>query len=221
MTLAGNMSKSPKNTRQVIVDAACHLFAEHGYQAVTLKQIAQKAEVPTSRIHYHFKTKEAVYFEVFRHIFNIDQALTYKKLLEIEPFVLDSPEGRAYAIQRIIYDYYSRHIFFPEPWKRKLILKELYDSSPFYVRWASEVLSFESDKMSELFYILKPEGTRAEAFFWANYQHAHAHYYLLCWPTLQYLFDDAFLDEIKVQVINATARNMILMLKLPVPEMLQ
>lgn len=45
-------SKTPKRER--ILDAAEALFAEHGYDGVTLRQIATQASVDVALANYHF-----------------------------------------------------------------------------------------------------------------------------------------------------------------------
>jgi len=48
-----------------VLDAAETLFAERGYHGVSLRQIAQAAEVAVSLVQYHFGNKEEVFVAVF------------------------------------------------------------------------------------------------------------------------------------------------------------
>ncbi len=48
-----------------ILDAAEQLFAELGYYAVTLKDVAARIGVSPTLIHYHFKGKESIYEAVW------------------------------------------------------------------------------------------------------------------------------------------------------------
>ncbi len=50
------------------MSAAEELFAEHGFDAVSVETIAQKAAVSQSNIFYHFKTKRLLYLSVLRAI---------------------------------------------------------------------------------------------------------------------------------------------------------
>ncbi|MCB4770414.1 TetR family transcriptional regulator [Ancylobacter sp. Lp-2] len=52
-------------TRERILDAARDLFAEHGVQAVSLRELTSHAGVNLAAIHYHFGSKEALLAELF------------------------------------------------------------------------------------------------------------------------------------------------------------
>ncbi len=53
-----------ETARDRILDAAEALFAEHGYYAATMRDIAREAVVPTSLITHHFGTKDDLFSEV-------------------------------------------------------------------------------------------------------------------------------------------------------------
>jgi AcrR family transcriptional regulator len=50
--------------RTKILDAARELFAEHGYDAVTMRTIAERIEYTPTAIYYHFKDKDALIREL-------------------------------------------------------------------------------------------------------------------------------------------------------------
>lgn len=52
-------------TLEVILDAAEYLFSQRGLYGVTLKDVAQQAEVHTSLLHYYFEDKKAMFDAVF------------------------------------------------------------------------------------------------------------------------------------------------------------
>ena len=52
------------NTRETILQAAESLFAEHGYDGVSIRDIVSKAGVNLAAIHYHFGTKQKLYQEI-------------------------------------------------------------------------------------------------------------------------------------------------------------
>lgn len=56
-------------TRTKILDAARNLFAEHGYDAVSMRQIAAAIEYSPTAIYVHFEDKEALFHELCRHDF--------------------------------------------------------------------------------------------------------------------------------------------------------
>jgi len=47
-------------TRRRIIDAAAHLFAERGYGATTLDQVAERAGVAVQTVYFHFGNKAAL-----------------------------------------------------------------------------------------------------------------------------------------------------------------
>ena len=47
--------------RQTIVDAACELFVELGFQATTMDKVAQRAKISKLSIYRHFENKEALF----------------------------------------------------------------------------------------------------------------------------------------------------------------
>jgi len=59
----GRMGKAV-DTKRRIMDAAEALFADNGYDAVSMRDVASNANVLVSQITYHFSTKENVFEEV-------------------------------------------------------------------------------------------------------------------------------------------------------------
>lgn len=213
--------KHSVQTRQRILDAACMLFAEHGYDAVTIRAIAERAKSKLGSIYYYFDSKESLYVEVFRQLYDLKNALTYDVLLEKEPMVLDTPDGKAYAIQRIMFDYFRRHVFAPEEWKRKLIVRELFDHSPIFFRLVEEVLKDESEKMTRFYFLLSPNASMVEAYYWSHLPDTQGLYYLMASGAIEQYFDHAFMEELGRTIVKRTTCQMISMLGLPVPEMLK
>jgi AcrR family transcriptional regulator len=53
--------------RQSILLAAERLFAQHGYHAVTIRQIADEAGVPLALVGYYFGPKHELFHAIFEH----------------------------------------------------------------------------------------------------------------------------------------------------------
>jgi AcrR family transcriptional regulator len=49
------------NTRDRLIRAAAHLFAERGYEGTSVKELAQEAQVNVSLVSYHFGGKEGLF----------------------------------------------------------------------------------------------------------------------------------------------------------------
>lgn len=54
------------NTKEQIFEAAENLFAEHGFQKVTVRDITAEARVNLASLNYHFGSKNALANEIFR-----------------------------------------------------------------------------------------------------------------------------------------------------------
>lgn len=59
----GRRERKKAATRQAIADAAMEMFLEHGFDAVTIKQIADRADVSLATVYAHFPQKEALVFD--------------------------------------------------------------------------------------------------------------------------------------------------------------
>jgi AcrR family transcriptional regulator len=73
-------------TRQRIVQAAEMEFADHGFDGVSVRQIALRAEVPVALINYHFGSKEGLYRAIFeaRAPMIVDQRIAGLRLADME-----------------------------------------------------------------------------------------------------------------------------------------
>jgi AcrR family transcriptional regulator len=54
------------HAQQRLLDAAEELFAEHGFDASSIREITKKAQCNLAAVNYHFHNKENLYNEVFR-----------------------------------------------------------------------------------------------------------------------------------------------------------
>ena len=59
-------SANGDDARERILDAAENLFAHHGLDAVSVRDVARKAHVDTALVHYYFATKRGVFDAVFQ-----------------------------------------------------------------------------------------------------------------------------------------------------------
>lgn len=68
ITEQGRRERKKAQTRQAISDAAMELFLERGYEQVTLREIADAADIAASTLFTHFATKESLVFDLDRDI---------------------------------------------------------------------------------------------------------------------------------------------------------
>jgi AcrR family transcriptional regulator len=63
------MSRPADYTRQAIMKAAVRLFADKGFEAASVRDIVTSARVNQAAIHYHFQSKDGLYFEILKTAF--------------------------------------------------------------------------------------------------------------------------------------------------------
>ncbi|MER6117072.1 TetR/AcrR family transcriptional regulator [Streptomyces sp. NPDC001743] len=59
----GRRERKKAATRQAIADAALELFLEHGFERVSVREVAERADVSTTTLFAHFPSKEALVFD--------------------------------------------------------------------------------------------------------------------------------------------------------------
>ena len=64
----GTRQRRRGDTRRRIQDVALELFAEHGYEKTSLREIAERLEVTKAALYYHFKTKEEIIVSLFEDL---------------------------------------------------------------------------------------------------------------------------------------------------------
>lgn len=61
--VSGRRERKKAQTRSAIAASAARLFARSGFQAVTMREVAQGADVSEQTVYNHFPTKEALVFD--------------------------------------------------------------------------------------------------------------------------------------------------------------
>ncbi len=57
-------------TREAILNAACEVIAEIGFENVRMRIVAERAGVSTAALHYHFDTREKLFAEALRYSYD-------------------------------------------------------------------------------------------------------------------------------------------------------
>ncbi len=80
--MAGERDKArdPERSREAILDAAEHLFAEKGYEETSLQEIGQHAGVSRGTPNYFFGSKEQLYGAVLDRLFEAEQSSVLQSL---------------------------------------------------------------------------------------------------------------------------------------------
>jgi len=69
MGVTERRERERQETRQLILDAARELFVIEGYEAVSMRKIAEKIEYSPTAIYHHFRDKQALIEELCLHDF--------------------------------------------------------------------------------------------------------------------------------------------------------
>lgn len=116
------IASDSEKTKAALIQAAGELFANHGFNGVTARQVAARAAVSLGAIPYHFGSMETLYEEVLVTAVKIsDEALP---LFE-EANAATPEESLRLAIRWMIKDYAAQKV----AWPVKLIEREALDPS--------------------------------------------------------------------------------------------
>ncbi|MER6959926.1 TetR/AcrR family transcriptional regulator [Streptomyces sp. NPDC000618] len=67
-TMTGRRERKKAQTRQALAGAALRLFTERGFDKVSVKEVAEAADVSLTTLFNHFPSKEALAFEEDKHL---------------------------------------------------------------------------------------------------------------------------------------------------------
>lgn len=77
---SSRMERKKSHTRQKIVQAALPLFQQHGFDATTMEQIAEQADVAKGTLYNYFPVKEAILSEYVQRTFQEKHADRLQRL---------------------------------------------------------------------------------------------------------------------------------------------
>jgi AcrR family transcriptional regulator len=122
---SASIAHSDDETRQRLLEAAARLFAEHGFNKVTVRAICEEARTNIAAVNYHFRDKLSLYREVVQMVADI--------MDRTKSEALDAGEGQSAEEQlRGYIRIFLHRLLDPEAnsWMDKLMLRELMDPSP-------------------------------------------------------------------------------------------
>ncbi len=112
-------------TRQRLLNVAAELFAEHGFNHVTIREICQAAGANLAAVNYHFRDKLGLYKEVVQMAADAMNKFKAEILDTVEP---QPPEERLRGYIRLtLHRLLDPH---QESWMEKLIARETTDPTP-------------------------------------------------------------------------------------------
>jgi len=117
--------EAPASTKARILAAAEEIFANKGFAGASTREIAGEARVNISSLHYHWESKETLYFAVFQNI--------YDRILEVVRRSLPAATGGRGAGSRnavveqamgALFDFFADHPTIPKLLVRRLLENE-------------------------------------------------------------------------------------------------
>ena len=136
--------KDSEKTRAKLIEAAGQLFAEKGFNGVTVRDIAQKADTHLSALNYHFRTKEALYDEVLREACRSDSISLEdrEQLLKIDP-----REALFLMVKESLKEYRKQTA---SNWRLVVITRECWEPSHAFEEVVREYFKPEANFVAEL-----------------------------------------------------------------------
>jgi len=138
----------PSGTCALILERAIPLFADVGFAAVSMRQIATAVGITPAALYYHFPDKETLYLEAMRYAY-ADQAESFNLVLRQE----GSPKQRLRSFVVKLTEY-----LYAEPDIRRLLQRERLDGDDRRLKLLAENLFREQfEGMSALAEDLAPQ----------------------------------------------------------------
>jgi AcrR family transcriptional regulator len=112
--------EAPSSTKARILSAAEEVFAAKGFEGASTREIAAAAGVNISSLHYHWESKETLYFAAFENIFDRIVELVQSSIPETTPEgaasrpVVDDAVG-------LLFDYFADNPNVPKLLVRRLL----------------------------------------------------------------------------------------------------
>jgi AcrR family transcriptional regulator len=115
--------EAPASTKARILVAAEAVFAAKGFDGASTRDIAARAHVNISSLHYHWESKETLYFAVFQNIYDRILDLVRRAI----PEQLDESTAGPAVIERAmggLFDFFADHPNVPKLLVRRLLENE-------------------------------------------------------------------------------------------------
>jgi len=213
----------PSDTRMQLLLAAGELFAEHGFDGVSTRMIAEKAGVNLGGIHYHFGSKETLYVDAFRYVCEHDRSSSFAQLLHENPELKKTDLGMSTAIWMMCSDFIQGIFSDQKPeWHMKLLVRELSTPSAALPLLVRDLFQPETEDYMAFFLRVKPDASQDEAMVWSMMAKSQIIFMLIAQKPLETMRNGIPLDDSYIQTLSKmTAISMIHAAGLPVPEILK
>jgi AcrR family transcriptional regulator len=112
--------EAPSSTKARILTAAEEIFAARGFEGASTREIAALAGVNISSLHYHWESKETLYFAVFENIYDQIVELVQASIPGSSP---DRPASRSVIDEAMgrLFDFFADHPNVPKLFVRRML----------------------------------------------------------------------------------------------------
>ncbi len=122
MKIRQRLRKDGEETKKKIINCAGRLFAEKGYDAVTGKEICERADVNGAALNYYFGGRKKLYLAVLSHVEDSILSLDTLRRLYEAPYTAEKK-------MEILIDMMTDITFYKKDWTVILWMKELMNPS--------------------------------------------------------------------------------------------
>jgi AcrR family transcriptional regulator len=98
------MSPAEDPTRARLIEAAGEVFADHGFQAATVREICSRAAANVAAVNYHFRDKMGLYLAVIEHSIAVASPGAVGSIVESKP----PEEALGLIVHHILHLMYGR-----------------------------------------------------------------------------------------------------------------
>ncbi len=212
-----------KDTRNLLMMTAGRLFAEHGYDKVSTRKIADTAQVNLGGIHYHFGSKEKLYIEAFKYAINKSKASRFGEAAIEFPDLMHTPEGQAEIIRTVVERIFQNLYQSQETaWVHQLILRELYFPSSAETTLLTQVFMPTLEESLTFFDRIKSGLTQGDKLYFAVYPGSNALFYFTTIRPFGKMYGQAFdREDYLKKAQHLLTVSLLQMLELPVSDSLQ
>ena len=127
-TVSANLSdEQSRDSLERILQAATHLFAEHGYHGVSTRAIAEAVGLNVSTVNYHAGSKEELYRKVFHRLFLQEFELVSRFAGYVDEAVVEDAAALRGLLERLVdglIDMTLAHPEVPRLWVRRWLERE-------------------------------------------------------------------------------------------------
>lgn len=142
------MAKRGEETRERILDAAEHLFAQRGYEGVTVRQIMKDAGADVALAYYHFDSKRGLFDAVLMRRAETLNAVRLSALEELEQRYPDDSPSVDEIIGAFTHPLLELLAEDPEKWRDYYALVAQVNNSP---EWGGELMTRYFDPLVRRF----------------------------------------------------------------------